>query len=67
MLIDERERNLELLGQDFRDSLPRDLSSKLDRIQRFMNMLKNIQDNNRDQLISECEQLNLTRHTSEVV
>jgi hypothetical protein len=31
-LIEERERNLQLLNQDFRDSLPRDLSSKLDRI-----------------------------------
>lgn len=45
------------------DSLPRDLSSKLDRIQRFMNMIKNIQDSKRDQLVSECLQINLTRHT----
>ena len=43
------------------------MSSKLDRIGRFMNMLKNIQDSKRDQLVAECLQLNLTRHTAEVI
>jgi hypothetical protein len=32
LLIQEREGNLQLFTQDSRDSLPRDLSSKLDRI-----------------------------------
>ena len=47
--------------------MPRTLNSKLDRIQKFINQLKSIQDNKRETLIEEALQLNLKRHTVEVV
>lgn len=48
LMLEERDRNLVLLSQDFRgkflimlimstDSLPRNLNSKLERIQKFIN------------------------------
>lgn len=47
--------------------MPKDLNSKLDRIQKFINQLKNIQHSRRDQIIIEAQQLNLFRHTNEIV
>jgi hypothetical protein len=49
------------------DSLPRNLNSKLDKIQKFINQVKSLQDNKRDALIDDVQNLNLKRHTSEVV
>eukprot|EP00347_Sterkiella_histriomuscorum_P001333 403372435 len=66
-MLEERDINLVLLTQDYRDSLPRTLCSKLDRIQKFINQLKSAQDSKRLMLIEECQELNLKRHTSEVV
>lgn len=86
-MLEEREKNLAFLDYYRRgnlyiykpntEPLSKDLSSKLDRIQKFLNQLRNISsaasysthssELNKEMLVQEVHQLNLRRHISEVV
>jgi len=64
-MIKEREENLALLGQG-RQALPKTLVSKVERIQKFVNQLKVISDNNGESLVEELKCLNLKHYIPEI-
>jgi hypothetical protein len=69
-MIEEREKNLLLLGEDERKKLPKlpkDLITEAKRIQKFINQLKNISEQNHESLLTDLSQLNLTKYVPEVV
>jgi hypothetical protein len=47
--------------------MPKNLITKIDQIQKFLNMLKNISESNRDTLLSELKELDLRKFIPEAV
>ena len=65
-MLDERKENIELLECGERPPLPKNLVSNLERIQRLLNQLKNIGENNCEQINSELDALNLKHYIPEM-
>lgn len=75
--VEVRERNLSLLipgavrGMNYSpyliEYLPRNLNSKIERIQKFINTLKSISEDKREFIMEEIQALNLTKYVGEIV
>jgi len=59
-----REENLKYI--DRAPDLPKNLITKIDRVQKFITKLKNLKEDSKDSLLEEMSGLNLTRYTSEI-
>lgn len=60
-----REENLKYASDI--PELPKNLISKIDRIQKFITKLKNLKEDSKDSLLEEMSGLNLTRYINEIV
>ena len=58
--------NIELLEKNERQPLPKNAISSLERSQKLLNQLKNIGENNGEQITSEINALNLRQHVPEM-
>ena len=58
-MLAERAINIELLEKNERQPLPKNAISSLERSQKLLNQLKNIGENNGEQITSEINALNL--------
>ena len=55
-----------IVGDEGRDDLPKDLVSKLDKVQKCLSRFKSLPENANDKLIAEVQSMNLRKYTGEV-
>ena len=66
-ILARRQFNIDLiLGDEGREDLPRNLISKIDKIQKLLGRFKSLDQHANQNLVKEVKSMNLKRYTSEV-